>query len=168
MYYITISTDGSGTKLGNPGGAAAILRSHLGHYSEASDGRESTTNNEMELLAILIGLAAVRWRGCAVLIRSDSQVALGWASGRTDRSGRAYATELGAAIDGVIATMQLAVTFTHIKGHSGDLDNERAHTLANQVRVGMLNSGARLHTDTGLLAVPVVLDTTKPRKRRRG
>lgn len=95
MHHITITTDGSGTHPPHPGGAAAILRSYIGHYHEVMDALPSATNNQMELLAILLGLSAIQWRGIVVLVRSDSRVALGWASGTFRRDRFAYATGMG-------------------------------------------------------------------------
>ena len=85
MRNVTIFTDGS--CLGNPGrgGWGCILRCE-GHEKELSGGYAHTTNNRMELLAVIIGLAALRFEGSNVTIYSDSKyvvdaVEKGWVFG---------------------------------------------------------------------------------------
>src|SRR5262245_51717345 len=124
-FDVMITTDGSGTRMGAPGGWACVLRSPA-HYKELWGGKESTTNNEMEFAAILSGLTALLRPSLRVLVRSDSQVALGWAAGGWEHSSYAYAHNNGQTLAATIAEMRLHVTYRHVPGHAGDTDNERA------------------------------------------
>jgi len=132
-YDVTITTDGSGTRLGQPGGWACILRTeHL--HKELWGGKDSTTNNEMELYAILAGITALLKPQLRVLVRSDSQVALGWAQGGWRKSGHPYARAIGQTLTETITDMRLLVGYRHVPGHAGDPDNERADLLAGAER----------------------------------
>lgn len=141
-FDIVISTDGSGWRpkpshpkaaLAWPGGCAAVLRAG-DRYKEAIEGSDDTTNNEMELFAILLGLSLVKWRHASILVRSDSMVAIGWAKGSMRRDRYPYASDYGMAIDGIVKLMDLRVFYKHIPGHSGDTDNDRADHLAGEER----------------------------------
>ena len=82
---ITIYTDGASRGNPGPGGYGVVLLS--GPYRrEISEGFKSTTNNRMELLAVIIGLEALKKDGMNVTIYSDSQyvvnsVEKGWVFG---------------------------------------------------------------------------------------
>tara|TARA_B100001093_G_scaffold133109_1_gene125832 strand:+ start:4766 stop:5239 length:474 start_codon:yes stop_codon:yes gene_type:complete len=69
---ITIYTDGSAR--GNPGkGGYGIVLSAGKHYKEISQGFRHTTNNRMELLAVIVGLESLKKPGYEVLVVSDSK-----------------------------------------------------------------------------------------------
>lgn len=69
---ITIYTDGSAK--GNPGkGGYGIVLSAGKHYKEISQGFRHTTNNRMELLAVIVGLESLKKPGYEVLVVSDSK-----------------------------------------------------------------------------------------------
>ena len=87
---IEIFTDGSSIGNPGPGGYGVILRSGK-HYKELSAGFERTTNNRMELLAVIVALEAIREPGQMVYITSDSKyvvdaVSKGWVFGREKRT----------------------------------------------------------------------------------
>lgn len=129
---ITLTTDGSGTTMGNPGGWACVLRSGA-HVRELSGGAASTTNNLMELEAVAQGLQAIRAHGAAVTVRTDSQCVIGWLTGAY----RARLPHIQAAVVRIATireTKALRLTFVHVRGHQGDPDNERCDTLAGQER----------------------------------
>ena len=69
---IEIYTDGAASGNPGPGGYGAILRSGS-HYKELSGGFRMTTNNRMELLAVIEGLQTIKKPGAQVTIYSDSK-----------------------------------------------------------------------------------------------
>ena len=82
MKQIELFTDGACSGNPGPGGWGAILR-YGGREKELSGGAPQTTNNRMELTAVIEGLAALR-ESCAVTVVSDSRYVVdgiekGWA-----------------------------------------------------------------------------------------
>jgi ribonuclease HI len=71
-YLITMYTDGAASGNPGPGGYGVVLMSG-GHRKELSAGYRLTTNNRMELLAVIIGLEALKAENCQVTIYSDSK-----------------------------------------------------------------------------------------------
>jgi ribonuclease HI len=65
-------TDGASTGNPGPGGYGTVLMSGK-HYKELSGGFQKTTNNRMELLAVIVGLESLKQPGCDVTIYSDSK-----------------------------------------------------------------------------------------------
>ena len=84
MKTITLYTDGACSGNPGPGGWGAILEWE-GHEKELSGGEDSTTNNRMELTAVIRGLEALK-EPCIVELYSDSKYVIdalekGWAAG---------------------------------------------------------------------------------------
>ena len=84
MKTVTLYTDGACSGNPGPGGWAAILL-YQGHEKTLSGGEPETTNNRMELTAVIQGLAALN-QPCAVELYSDSKYVIdalekGWAAG---------------------------------------------------------------------------------------
>ena len=82
MKTVTIYTDGACSGNPGPGGWGAILE-YMGHEKELSGGEKSTTNNRMELTAVIKALQALK-EPCTVELYSDSKYVLdalqkGWA-----------------------------------------------------------------------------------------
>ena len=79
---INIYTDGSSK--GNPGkGGYGVIIKNKDHYLELSQGYNLTTNNRMELLAVIVGLESIKKENQTVLVTSDSKyvidsVVKGW------------------------------------------------------------------------------------------
>lgn len=125
---------------GNPGvgGWGALLRS-AGHERELFGGAAETTNNQMELTAVIEGLAALNQR-CAVMLHVDSTYVMKgmqeWLAGWKRNGWRTAAkkpvknAELWRALDAQVQRHD--VTWVWVKGHSGDAGNERADELANR------------------------------------
>jgi ribonuclease HI len=73
LKEVTIYTDGA--SLGNPGpGGYGVVLMHGAHRKELSGGFRKTTNNRMELMAVIVGLQALKTK-CKVTIYSDSKYA---------------------------------------------------------------------------------------------
>ena len=69
---IEIYTDGASSGNPGPGGYGVILRSG-NHYKELSEGYRKTTNNRMELMAVIAGLEALKKDGLQIVVYSDSK-----------------------------------------------------------------------------------------------
>ena len=134
---ITIYTDGACSGNPGPGGYGAALR--YGRRSkELSAGYRKTTNNRMELLAVISGLETLK-SPCEVTIYSDSRyivdaVNKGWArrwkanGWRRNKKERAVNPDLWARLLTLLDTHD--TVFRWVKGHAGNEGNERADTLA--------------------------------------
>ena len=133
MRNVTIFTDGS--CLGNPGrgGWGCILRCE-GHEKELSGGYAHTTNNRMELLAVIIGLAALRFEGSNVTIYSDSKyvvdaVEKGWVFG-WEKTGFKKKKNPDLWRQFLALYRKHRVKFIWVKGHANIPENERCDQLA--------------------------------------
>ena len=125
---------------GNPGvgGWGALLRSG-GHEKELFGGAAVTTNNQMELTAVIEGLRALN-QPCAVTLHVDSTYVMqgvqSWMAGwkrngwKTKDKKPVKNQELWQALDAEVARHD--VTWVWVKGHAGDPGNERADALANK------------------------------------
>jgi len=121
---IQLYTDGASSGNPGPGGYGVVLRCG-GLYKELSGGYRRTTNNRMELLAVIRGLEAIRWEGAEVRVFSDSTYVIntivhGWKRKKNH--------DLWARYDALAPRFRLQ--FTWIKGHAGHPDNERCDRLA--------------------------------------
>jgi ribonuclease HI len=140
-YEVHLFTDGACSGNPGPGGWAYILR-HVksGKETENSGGARNTTNNQMELSAVVEGLKALK-RGCSVELFTDSvyvgngisQWMTKWkANGWRRKQGGKWAelknVELWKELDILISKHQ--VKYTRVAGHSGHPENERCDELA--------------------------------------
>ena len=140
---VDMYTDGSCK--GNPGpGGWGVLLQYGEHRRELCGGEANTTNNRMELLAVIEGLTALT-RQCEIHVHTDSQyVQKGiseWIHSWKRRGWRTAAgqpvknQDLWQRLDAVVAAHQVA--WHWVKGHAGHPGNEAADRLANQgVSVG--------------------------------
>lgn len=137
LKKVEIYTDGACS--GNPGrgGWGAVLV-YAGHEKELSGGAENTTNNRMELTAVIEALAALR-EPCEVTLTSDSKyvidaLTLGWAEGwrargwkKADKS-PALNADLWERLLHLVEMHKM--TYVWVKGHAGHPYNERCDRLA--------------------------------------
>jgi ribonuclease HI len=133
---VEIFTDGACSGNPGPGGWAAILRS--GHHEkEFSGGEVQTTNNRMELTAVIEGLRKLK-RGSSVTIHTDSRYVMDgaakWLKGwkvkgwKTADKKPVKNEDLWRLLDEEMARHQIA--WRWVAGHSGHPENERADQLA--------------------------------------
>jgi ribonuclease HI len=143
---VEIYTDGACKGNPGPGGWGVLLKSG-GTEKELYGGELGTTNNRMELTAVIRGLEALK-RPCAVTLFLDSQYVLkgitewlpGWkAKGwRTAAKQPVKNVDLWQALDAQVGQGGHKIDWRWVRGHNGDPGNERADALANMgVEVAM-------------------------------
>lgn len=140
MPNVVIYTDGACK--GNPGrgGWGAFLQSKF-HTKEIFGGELVTTNNRMEMTAVVEALKALK-QPCTVDFYLDSQYvrkgltewmkgwkARGW---RTASGGPVKNQDLWQELDTLLYESEHVIAWHWVKGHSGDPGNERADKLANR------------------------------------
>lgn len=136
---IAIYTDGSSRGNPGPGGYATILVYNQ-YRKELSEGFRKTTNNRMELLAVIKGLEALKKAGSEVTVYSDSKyvvdaVERGWVWGWQKKGfkGKKNADLWQRFID---VYKKHRVTLKWVKGHAGHVENERCDELAVRSALG--------------------------------
>jgi len=139
---IDIYTDGACK--GNPGrGGWAAIIINQGTKSQISGSKETTTNNQMELTAVIRALETLS-PGQAATVFSDSQYVINSITRNWKRNAN---LELWKQLDALIK--DLNITWKWVKGHSGDELNEEADQLANKEVEKMNNETHNLtHVDT--------------------
>jgi ribonuclease HI len=136
--HVDIYTDGACLGNPGPGGWAALLRADA-REREISGGERLTTNNRMELMAVIQSLEALK-TDCDVKLHSDSQYVLkGISEWMPNWIKRRWKTSAGDPVKNQdlwqrldVATHRHQVQWLWIKGHSGHVDNERVDQLARQ------------------------------------
>ena len=138
--HVVIHTDGACSGNPGPGGWGAILAAG-GKERELKGGEAHTTNNRMELTAVIEALRALT-RPCQVDFYMDSEyVRKGiteWMSGWKARGWRTAAKQpvknedLWRIMDELLSQSGHSIAWHWVKGHSGDPGNERADALANE------------------------------------
>ena len=137
MSTIDIYTDGACRGNPGPGGWAAILMSG-GHERELSGAESATTNNRMELLAVINALGALK-RQVRARVYTDSQyVRLGMSEWLAGWKARGWRTADRKAVKNQDLWERLDLLASNheiewhwVKGHSGNPGNERCDALAN-------------------------------------
>ena len=152
LTYVEMFTDGACSGNPGPGGWGTILRCN-GVEKELSGGEKDTTNNRMELLAVIKGLEAIRWENAEVHVYSDSSYVVnaineGWLEGWQRRGfARVKNPDLWIRFSQVYKRHRVA--FHWIRGHAGHPENERCDRLAVAAGAGAVAAGKELPPDTG-------------------
>jgi len=132
---VDVYSDGSGTSFGKAGGWAFVVVVDGVKVHEQSGGEHNATNNTMELSAALYGLSWVlgqpQYAGADVTLISDSQLVLGFASGRWNCK-KQHLALLAAKLK--TAFTKLNAKDKWVRGHNGDVFNERCDVLAGEAR----------------------------------
>ncbi len=137
MKTVTLYTDGACSGNPGPGGWGAILEFE-GHEKELSGGEDSTTNNRMELTAVIRGLEALK-EPCAVELYSDSKYVLdalekGWAKSWKKRDW--IKSDKKKALNPDLWEQLLKLADVHqvrchwVKGHADNPKNNRCDAMA--------------------------------------
>ncbi len=134
---IKIYTDGACSGNPGPGGWGAILKWN-GHEKELSGGEKETTNNRMEMMAVIKALEALKHNKAPVEVYTDSKYVMDgvnqWLAGWKARGWKTADKkpvknqDLWERIDSLVSEHK--VTFFWVKGHAGHPENERADELA--------------------------------------
>ena len=137
MKTVTLYTDGACSGNPGPGGWGAILE-YMGHEKELSGGEESTTNNRMELTAVIMGLSSLK-EPCIVELYSDSKYVIdglekGWAASWKNKGW--IKSDKKPALNPDLWDQLLELTGKHqmryhwVKGHAENPKNNRCDELA--------------------------------------
>lgn len=137
MKKVEMFSDGACSGNPGPGGWGTILR-YKGNEKELSGGEKETTNNRMELTAVIEGLKALK-ETCEVDVLTDSQyvvngIMMGWAKSWQQNGWKkkdkkpALNSDLWQELLDLLDVHK--VTFNWIKGHDGHPENERCDALA--------------------------------------
>ena len=140
MNDIVIYTDGACKGNPGPGGWGAVLRSGAVE-KEIFGGELGTTNNRMELLAVIEGLSVLK-QPCEITLFLDSEYvrkgitewihgwkAKGWVTASKEPVKNA---ELWKQLDALVQGSGHRIDWRWVKGHAGDPGNEHADALANK------------------------------------
>ena len=140
MNQVIIYTDGACKGNPGPGGWGKLLRSGT-LEKELFGGEPATTNNRMELMAVIEALSALK-RPCHVVLHLDSEYvrkgitewihgwkAKGWLTAARQPVKNA---DLWKRLDALVASGGHTIDWRWVKGHAGDPGNERADALANR------------------------------------
>jgi ribonuclease HI len=141
LTFVQLFSDGACKGNPGPGGWAYILRHpETGAEKEDSGGARRTTNNQMELLAVIRGLEALKRRSSVEVVTDSKYVSQGcedwlpgWKrNGWRRREGKSWKpvknVELWQTLDALLAKHE--VRFTWIRGHAGHAENERCDEMA--------------------------------------
>jgi ribonuclease HI len=133
MADVVIYSDGAASGNPGPGGYGTILMSGT-HRKELSGGYACTTNNRMELMAVIAGLEALKYEGCNITVYSDSSYVVNaiekkwvfdWEKNRFRKKKNADLWQRF-----LTNYRKHNVKFIWIKGHAGNPLNERCDQLA--------------------------------------
>jgi ribonuclease HI len=140
MNTIDIYTDGACKGNPGPGGWGVLLKSG-GTEKELFGGEPLTTNNRMEMMAVIQALEALK-RPCKVNLYLDSKYVLqgitewivGWKARGWRTAGKEPVknVELWQRLDAIVSQGGHEIQWRWVKGHAGDPGNERADALANR------------------------------------
>jgi len=140
MSDVELFTDGACSGNPGPGGWGAILRSK-GVEKELSGGEKDTTNNRMEMMAVIAGLEALS-KSCQVKVTTDSQYVMkgmqewlpGWKKRNWMTAGRKPVKNVDLWQRMEKAAQQHQLEWEWVRGHQGHVENERADALAVAAR----------------------------------
>ncbi|MBW3543537.1 MAG: ribonuclease HI [Planctomycetes bacterium] len=141
MPFVRLYTDGACRGNPGPGGWAYILEHPAsGTRKEASGGQAVTTNNQMELQAVIEGLAALKRKSRVEVITDSRYVSQGaseWLPGWKANDWRRREKKKWLPVKNADRWQRLdelmsrhRVEFTHVRGHAGHVENERCDELA--------------------------------------
>lgn len=144
---IFIYTDGSCLGNPGPGGYGIIIKHENGHTTKLSGGSKYTTNNRMELIAVIRGLQQIKETGQNICINTDSKYVVDsvtkgwiykWEHFKWLRNGQPIPnSDLWKILIGLLQLND--VKFRWIKGHAGHTENEQCDMMARTKVQSMYN-----------------------------
>ena len=143
LPLVEIWTDGGCRPNPGPGGWAVLLRARA-QERELSGGHPATTNNRMELIAAAEALEALT-RPCRVVLHTDSEYVRNgmtrWSTGWVRRNWRNAAGDPVANMElwrrVLDAAKRHEVSWQWVRGHAGNIENERVDKLATAARIAV-------------------------------
>lgn len=137
---ITIYTDGSSRGNPGPGGFGVVLLAN-GHRKEISKGYRLTTNNRMELMAVIVGLEALKKNDLEIIVYSDSKyvvesVEKGWVFNWEMKPDFAKKKNRDLWKRFLKLYQYQNIRFVWVKGHSSNVENNRCDILATEAADG--------------------------------
>jgi ribonuclease HI len=147
MLHVEIATDGACKGNPGPGGWGVVLRSG-GHEKDMSGGEPLTTNNRMELMAAIRGLAALK-KPSRVTLSTDSRYVMdgltkwikGWQRNGWKTADRKPVKNADLWQELLDAAAPHRIEWVWVKGHAGHPDNERADRLASDAAIASRRAG---------------------------
>lgn len=145
MDEVEIYTDGACSGNPGPGGWGAILRAK-GTEKELSGSEKDTTNNRMEMMAVIAALEAIT-RPCSITITTDSQYVMkgmtewlaGWKAKNWHTASKKPVKNADLWKRMEAAAVQHTLQWEWVRGHQGHPENERADQLAVAARELLAN-----------------------------
>ena len=145
MDQVEIFTDGACSGNPGPGGWGTILRAK-GTEKELSGAEKDTTNNRMEMMAVIVGLEVLQ-RACQVKITTDSQYVMkgmmewlpGWKKRNWVTAGKKPVKNVDLWQRLEKAAQGHELEWEWVRGHQGHVENERADQLAVAAREALVN-----------------------------
>ncbi len=128
MKKVLAYTDGACKGNPGPGGWGVVLKFGP-HEKDLAGGVEMTTNNQMELQAVLAAVEALK-QPVELHVHTDSELVVNWMTGKIRRKQPAI-RELCGRIERLAGEKDVKLVFHKVPGHAGDPLNERAHALAS-------------------------------------
>jgi len=150
MKHVEVFTDGACKGNPGPGGWGAILRLKTDnggeHEKELSGSEPQTTNNRMELLAVISALRALK-QPCRVTIHTDSKYVIdgmtswifSWQRNGWKNAAKKPVANAELWQDLIAAVRPHQIEWVWVKGHSGHAENERADRLASDAALAAGN-----------------------------
>ena len=151
---IYLYTDGAASGNPGPGGYGVVLE--CGSLrKEMAGGFACTTNNRMELLAVITGLEAVKWDNAVVEVYSDSNYVVKAVTEKWLDNWQRRGWKKVKNVDLWVRFLEVygrhRVTFHWLKGHAGHPENERCDALAVDAGAGAAARGEQLPEDSGYM-----------------
>ena len=143
MKQVEIFTDGACKGNPGPGGWGAVLRMG-GHEKELSGHAPATTNNRMELSAVIEALGALK-SPCEVALHTDSRYVIdgitkwifGWQKNGWKNAAKKPVVNIDLWQALLIAIKPHKISWHWVKGHAGHPENERADKLASDAALNL-------------------------------
>lgn len=126
MIEYLVYTDGAYSSLRNQGGIGIIFLKNNKLVAKYSKAFKNTTNNRMELLAVIIALESIHCLD-KITIYSDSMYVIGCATGKWSKSKN---KDLWDRYDKIIQKLNCKIDFVHIRGHQDNEYNNLCDELA--------------------------------------
>ncbi len=131
--HIELYTDGAASGNPGPGGFGVVLK-YKGKRKEISDGFKKTTNNRMELLAVIVGLESVKNKDLIVKIHSDSKYVVDAINQKWLEGWQRTGFKKKANVDLWLRFLETYNPHKHkffwVKGHADNVENNRCDELA--------------------------------------